>query len=257
MGIGVGEGFNDGLMNAFTDKGRGAYVFLDAPREIERLLEPRAFVSAFDLAVKNVRLKMVMPPGWRMTAFHGEQVSAVASEVIPQYLAPGDQMIYHLVVASTRPAEEARAQSFAFEAEFTPLGGKPDRLAVQAPVGAMLAPHRQILKGDAVVEYAELLKKVRWPLEANRAENLADLDAALSRLEAADRELRDPEIARDPLPPGRLPPDPGAGGAVPRRPGPGDRQHPTPCWGSIPRQVRGAAVRGPAAGAGGEGAEPG
>ncbi len=65
-GIGLGEGFNDRLMDSFTDKGRGAYLFLDSPLEIERILDRHHFAANFDIAVKNVRLKMIMPAGWTM-----------------------------------------------------------------------------------------------------------------------------------------------------------------------------------------------
>jgi Ca-activated chloride channel family protein len=222
--VGVGEGFNDYLLDRFTDRGRGAYLFVDGPQEIERILEEKLLVSALDLAVKNVRLKMVMPPGWDMVAFHGEQVSARAEEVIPQYLAPNDQMIYHLVLSCSLPPEKAQEGRFEFEAEYTPLGGKPARASVSAGVTEMLGRQpseragvqpemhgqpaektgqpserpgvqREILKGDAVVEYAELLKKVRSPLEEHRTENLKELDAAAGKIEQAQRQLADPELA--------------------------------------------------------------
>jgi len=194
-GIGVGEGFDDSLMDRFTDKGRGAYLFLDSPAEVANLLEERRFVAAFDLAVKDVRLKMVMPPGWRMEEFHGEQVSAVASEVTPQYLSPNDQMIYHLVVATDNPPGQALAQQFTFEAEFRPLPGSPQRESITVSVEEMLDRQDQIRKGDAVVAYAEMLKQIAVPLEQNRQANLEALARAREQVEEALRSLRDPELA--------------------------------------------------------------
>lgn len=193
-GIGVGEGFNDQLMDGFTDKGRGAYLFLDGEAELGRLLEERAFVAAFDVAVKNVRLKMVMPPGWRMVEFHGEQVSARAADVVPQYLSANDQMIYHLSVAPGGPLAQARDQVFEFEAEYTPVGGKPARPALRTSVAEMLTGDAQIVKGDAVVAFAEMLKEIDWPLEENRTANLAALDEAAAEVRAAAGGLGDPEL---------------------------------------------------------------
>jgi Ca-activated chloride channel family protein len=215
-GIGVGEGFNDALMNAFTDKGRGAYLFLDGEGEITRLLEERAFVAAFDLAVKDVRLKMVMPPGWQVVEFHGEQISERAAEVTPQYLSSNDQMIYHLKLATALAPEEALGQSFQFEAEFTPLGGRPGRVSVQPTVAEMLSGAQpgavgaaapaaagspaatvppEILKGDAVVAYAEMLKRIGYPLEQHREENLAAWSRASEEVQLALEATQDRELA--------------------------------------------------------------
>ncbi len=193
-GIGVGEGFDDQLMNTVTDKGRGAYLYVDGEEEIGRILDPRSFVAAFDLAVKDVRLKVVMPPGWSIEEFHGEQMSAVAADVVPQYLSPNDQMIYHLVVAAEDATEEAGEQVFEFEAEFTPIGGRPERLATKVSVAEMLARGTQIRKGDAVVAYAEMLKAIRYPLDANRRENLARFEEAYGEIAAAAEDLADREL---------------------------------------------------------------
>jgi len=204
-GIGLGSGFNDQLMDAFTDKGRGAYLFIDSEAEIERILEKRHFIANFDLAVKDVRLKMVMPPGWQLEEFHGEQISAKAADIVPQYLAPNDQMIYHMTIARKEEGSIAGGDSvrqdqkqeapFIFEAEYTPLGGAKDTLRLEASVSDMLAGQRQILKGDAVVEYAELLKEIRIPLLENREENLRAFDKAAGNIREISKEINDPELA--------------------------------------------------------------
>ena len=197
-GIGVGEGFNDQLMNAVTDKGRGAYLFADDETEVQRILEEDVFISAFDLAVKDVRLKMVMPPGWEMEEFHGEQVSARAEDIVPQYLSPNDQMIYHLTVSTTRPLPEAREQHFEFEVEYSPIGGRRDRLTVRPTVAEMLGVEGveqvQILKGDAIVAYAEMLKTIRFPLETHRGENFESYEEALREIRGINEVLKDPEL---------------------------------------------------------------
>jgi len=194
-GVGVGSGFNDYLMDTFTDKGRGAYVFLDSVAEVTRVLDDQHFVANFDLADKNIRLKMVMPEGFSMTEFHGEAVSSNKAEIVPQYLAPNDQMIYHLVVTSDRHETDVRAQTFAFEAEVTPLGGKPGLVQVEATVGQMLRDARNIIKGDAVVAFAEMLKKIKAPLVPNQEANLAELAKAMAALNTAQATLKDAELA--------------------------------------------------------------
>lgn len=181
-GVGLGAGFDDSLMDDLTDKGRGAYVFLDGHEEIARLLEPRQFVATFDVAVKDVRLKQVLPPGWSIAAFHGEQISARKSKVVPQYLGPNDQMIYHLVVTTPRP-EDASAQRFEFEAEYRPIGGEARVITAKTTFAEMLVRSRRVAKGDAIVRYAEAFKAVRHPLLGKHREtNLVAWDAALAEV---------------------------------------------------------------------------
>jgi hypothetical protein len=197
-GIGVGAGFNDQLMNAVTDKGRGAYLFVDDEAEVQRILQESVFIASFDLAVKDVRLKMVMPASWEMEEFHGEQVSARAEDIVPQYLAPNDQMIYHLTVSTEQPPSQARAQSFEFEAEYSPIGGRRDRIALRSTVAEMLGAEGQepvqILKGDAIVAYAEMLKTIRFPLETHRGENLESYEEAFREIRGINSALKDPEL---------------------------------------------------------------
>lgn len=193
-GISMGEGFNDSMMNALTDMGRGAYVFLDTPEEVEKVLSEENFLSIFDLAVKDVRLKMEMPPGWEMQQFHGEQMSTTASEVIPQYLSPGDQMIYHMEIKTVQPEAEIGTDRFVFEAQYAPIGGRIRTKTAAVRVEEMRRETAELIKGDAVTEYAELLKSIRLPLDSNVTENLALLDEGLVNIKNAaaltgDREL--------------------------------------------------------------------
>jgi len=197
-GIGVGEGFNDQLMNTVTDRGRGAYLFIDSESEIQRILEEDVFIASFDLAVKDVRLKMVMPPGWKMEQFHGEQVSARAEDIVPQYLSPNDQMIYHLKLSAEQPLSQLGSQEFEFEVEYAPIGGRRDRLAVKSTVAEMLVPaggqSLQILKGDALVAYAEMLKSIQLPLDEHKQDNLEKYEEAVREIARINSTLADPEL---------------------------------------------------------------
>ncbi len=236
IGVGLGVGFNDMLMNAFTDRGRGAYVFLDSAAEIERVLAGRSFAANFDVSLKDVRLKMVMPDGWSVKSFHGEQISRSKSKVTPQYLAPNDQMIYHMIL-SAKPGENLAEARFEFEAEFAPID-RPEGAAPLEPAAAgedakksakksakkgakkgakdpeparahkqfaataetMLgadarAPTRAAIKGNALVAFAETVKKMKYPLEQHREANLARFDKTRMYVEDAQQYLNDNELA--------------------------------------------------------------
>ncbi|OGR12493.1 MAG: hypothetical protein A2341_19840 [Deltaproteobacteria bacterium RIFOXYB12_FULL_58_9] len=194
VGVAVGEGFDDMLMDAVTDKGRGAYIFLDRREEILRIMAEENFVSTFDLSIKDVRLKLVLPPGWKVREFHGEQMSSVASEVIPQYLAPSDQMLYHLEIATNHDGAALKSSSFELEAEYRPIGSPKQTLKVQSTAGTMLKSNFGLLKGDAIVRYAETFKKITYPLEDNRDANVRALDESILYVASIYDELRDREL---------------------------------------------------------------
>jgi len=192
--VGVGRGFNDQLMDRFTDKGRGAYIFLDSAAEVARALEDDRFVATFDMAIKDVRLKMVMPAGWAIKKFHGEQISSVKSEVTPQYLSPNDQMIYHLTLATNLSQKDLEASNFQFEAEYRPIGAAEQTVKVDGSVAQMTSHSARILKGDALTTWADALKAVQFPLEAHVQDNLTELDKARRTIDQAQATLNDPEL---------------------------------------------------------------
>lgn len=194
-GVGVGQGFNDDLMNDLTDGGRGAYLFLDSPEEIDFVLD--RFVSYFDLAFKDVRLGMQMPVGWSVRAFYGEQISTVREEIVPQYLAPSDQMIFQMNLDYDR-AELDLDQEFDFEAEYTPLTGTgsadPSLLEATFTVRQMRSEGRQLAKAEAITTFAEGLKQIRYPLADHRDANMAVWDEVVDAVQRAASQLGDAEL---------------------------------------------------------------
>ncbi len=193
-GIGVGSGFEDRLMDSFTDKGRGAYLFIDRKEEVRRALTDEQFVANFDVALKDVRLKMEMPQGWSVKAFHGEQISRKKSAVTPQYLSPNDQMIYHLLLEA-EDVDPGGAEKFQFEAEYTPIGGDRQTHGKSFLREEMLTEREQILKGNALVAFAESLRKMKYPLDEYRDENLAVWDLTADYVADTADHLGDIELA--------------------------------------------------------------
>ncbi|TFG62128.1 MAG: VWA domain-containing protein, partial [Spirochaetales bacterium] len=193
-GLGVGEGFNDSLMNTLTDKGRGAYLFIDSEQEIGRILAEPNFLANFDLALKNIRLKMVLPPGWEIVKFHGEQISTRAADIVPQYLSPNDQMIYHMKVKAPGSLEAAANDVFEFEAEYTPLQGGPKTASYKASAANMVSDARQIMKGDGIVAFAEMLKEIKYPLNQYALSNREAYGKAFREISGINNVLKDPEL---------------------------------------------------------------
>ena len=192
VGIGFGQGFNDNLMNHFTDKGRGGYLFIDSSSEIKRFSNPVYFVSVFDIALKDVRLKMELPVGWKVEKFHGEQISTKAEEVTPQYLSYNDQMIYSMKLSTTN--EKNQNDKFSFEAEYTPIGKKSQKLKVNTVVNQMLSDSVNLLKGEAITEYAEMLKEIKYPLDTNKEQNLKRWNIAFEKVSANQKKIKDKDL---------------------------------------------------------------
>ena len=96
IGVGPGPGYDDALMNAVTDAGRGAYVYLDSIDEAA-LLGAR-FDELMGVALRDVRFELDLPAGVRLESSTAEQVSQAPEVVTPQYLAPADTLAVRIVL---------------------------------------------------------------------------------------------------------------------------------------------------------------
>jgi len=83
VGVGTGNGVNDTLMDAVTDAGRGAYVFLDSTDEAQSIFGPR-FDEVMDVAARSVRVELRVSWYMGIQKFHGEEYSTN-----PRAPAPG------------------------------------------------------------------------------------------------------------------------------------------------------------------------
>jgi len=196
LGVGVGDPgyYNDALMDAVTDAGKGAYIFVDSEEEAERMFGER-FLANVEIAARDVRVELDLPPSFAMVEFHGEEYSTDPEEVEPQHLAPNDAMIFHQVIGSCDASAYTDDAAIAVTADFyRPLTLEPASATFTTTVGELLAGDAALLlKGDAVVAYAEALKAV--PDAATLAERLAIVDAALATVGAAAAALAgDPDL---------------------------------------------------------------
>ncbi len=188
VGVGVGESdfYNDALMDAVTDAGRGASLFIPSEDEAKKMFGER-FVSTMAVAVRDVQVQLDMPPGFKIVKFSGEEFSSDPTQIEPQHLAPNDAMVFHQTLSTCAPnlgeaaelkvtARYRDAENFAArETSETLLIG--DALAESSP---------QLLKGAAVFQYAESLKIVRDGAEADKA---MAISVAFTALDAADKAL--------------------------------------------------------------------
>jgi hypothetical protein len=79
-GVGVGREFNDALLDRLTERGKGAYVFLGSPAEVDAVFGSR-FISLIETTALDVHFRLHLPPSLRMNVFYGEESSTVKEDV--------------------------------------------------------------------------------------------------------------------------------------------------------------------------------
>ncbi|MDI1445709.1 VWA domain-containing protein [Polyangium sp. 6x1] len=187
VGIGTGPGgsYDDRLMDIVTDKGRGAYVYLDSTAEASRMFVDR-FDETMEIAARGVQVELTMPWYFQMHKFYGEEYSENPEEIEPQHLAPSDAMIFNQVLKACDPAKIVATDTITVRARWkTPLTYLDQETEVTTTVGDLLAAQKSGLpKAKAIVAFAEALK-------APTSQNLAD---AFAMATAANVKGDDPEL---------------------------------------------------------------
>lgn len=188
VGVGVGDGVNDTLMDVVTDAGRGAYVYLDDAQEAERMLGAR-FDEVMDVAARGVQVELTLPWYFQMKQFFGEEYSSDPKKVKPQHLAPGDSMVFEQIVRACDPAVRVASDPVQITARWVdPFDYSAKSVSTQktfAELEAASAVH--LLRGRAIVAFAEALKTQGTALP------LA-LDKAVSAVEASDPSKLDAQL---------------------------------------------------------------
>lgn len=189
VGIGTGPlgSYNDQLMDTVTDKGRGAYLYLDSEEEAYRMLRDR-FDEVMEIAARGVQVELTLPWYFQMARFYGEEYSEDPTVIEPQHLAPSDAMVFSQVLRACDPSVVVPGDDVTIKATWqTPLTYQPREETTTITVEQLLAADKPFLpKGKAIVAYAEALK-VATP---------ESLQAALAMAVAAnpagtDRELNE------------------------------------------------------------------
>lgn len=165
VGVGVGDGVNDTLMDQVTDAGRGAYVYIDTADEARVVFEER-FAETMDVGLLAVRVEVTLPWYMAIREFHGEEYSVGDPEAVrPQHLSPGDAMVFHQTIAACDPALIDPADAVRVRATYTrPSGRVAAEDAIDTTIGALLAQADVgLVRGDAIVAYAEALAALVGP----------------------------------------------------------------------------------------------
>lgn len=194
VGVGVGTGYNDTLMDEVTDAGKGAYLFVDTADEAWLQFGGERVLANLELAAMDVQLELALPPDVRMEEFYGEEYSKDPKEVEPQHLGPNDAMLFFQTLrACASGVEDSTIEIIAHYVD--PETREEQSSSWTGTIADLLAgENEQLRKGAAIVAYAELLKS------GDQTSKQCDLINALVAAEATalgDSELADIAAALD------------------------------------------------------------
>lgn len=160
VGAGPAELYNDLLMDTVTDRGRGAYVYLDSAEEAQRMFVNR-FDETMEVAARGVQTELTLPWYFKIDKFYGEEFSSNPEEIEPQHLAPSDAMVIHQILKACDPAVVNNADPVKVHITWkTPLTYQDQELTLETTVGDLLSAQDKshLVKGSAIIAYAEALK---------------------------------------------------------------------------------------------------
>lgn len=186
VGVGTGESYNDELMDAVTDLGKGASTFVSDSEEAWRTFGTERFVSQMDVAGRNVRIILELPPGFTVGRSSAEQISTDPSEVEPQNIAPDDVVVLFNELETCAP--EALTNESPVTVTLT--WDDPQTLMEQSVTrtwtfGELLAGDTALLqKGHAVFAYADALKL--WQTQGASAATKSAVRDAITQLAIAE-----------------------------------------------------------------------
>jgi Ca-activated chloride channel family protein len=161
VGVGVGDArtYHDELMDAVTDAGKGASVFVGSEVDAEQMFGAR-FLETLGVAARDVRVELTLPPGFDLVSFSGEEYSTVAEEIEPQHLAPNDTMVFFQEIETCAPQLVSDAATIDVKVTWRDRDShEPRELARSYTFGELVAgTDLQLAKGEAIFAYARGLQ---------------------------------------------------------------------------------------------------
>jgi Ca-activated chloride channel homolog len=196
VGVGAGSYYDDTLMNAVTDAGKGAAVFIDSAEEAQKMFGER-FLSTMEVTALDVQVEVTLPLYFGMEHYFGEECSESPEEVDPQHLAPDDAMVFQQLVKTLRPEQVYADYTVDLKVTYTDaLTGLPGEVTSSSALQDMVdAPCDELRKGDAVIVYAQTLWFVDQLIEAGSgAQAVLTCQTGLASLQSSAAALGDADL---------------------------------------------------------------
>jgi Ca-activated chloride channel family protein len=156
-GVGVGRGFNDRVLDALTEKGKGAYVYLGSEAVVDRVFGT-GFPSLVQTIAHDVHFAVDLPDSLGMERFYGEEASTVKEDVQPIHYYAGTTQLF-LQDLRVRDGAVVPTDAVEFLAEWTDARtGEPLKKSWRTTVGALLASDpRNVDKGLTLMAWSDAL----------------------------------------------------------------------------------------------------
>jgi len=197
LGIGVGNGYDDTLMDDVTAAGKGAYVFVDTVGEAAGMFgDPDRFVSLFEIAARDVELELTLPAGWYIEELHGPPDTPAPSVGAAQHLWANEEMIFHYLVTPCGDPEPLESASFSAALSYATGTGpySPGLESINFSFSDFVEePSAQMLKSRAVLLYASALEQIQplmWS-SSNYTLVLEIIDSARASIQETSAALGD------------------------------------------------------------------
>jgi Ca-activated chloride channel family protein len=190
VGVGVGEGVNDTMMDTVTDAGRGAYIFLDSEAEAQRMFVDR-FNESILVAARDVRIELTLPWYFEIKQFFGEEYSPDPNKVRPQHLSPDDSMVLYQILRACDPTMPKASDPYKLHVTWKdPLTGEAKEALQETTLGALDIDDGNLRKAAAIVVYAEALKQLTVASPADRTALLQNAkDTVVAAHNGSDADL--------------------------------------------------------------------
>ncbi len=175
VGVGVGDAYNDQLMDTVTDAGKGASVYISDEGEAWKMFHTD-FISTMAVAARNVQIELQLPPSFDVVKFSGEEISTDPQEVEPQHLAPNDSMVLYQQLRTCAPELVGDDSEITVTARWEDVATfEPREISRTYTLGQLLAiEDPSLAKSAAIVAYTDVLIQI----SKNNQEAIAVASAA-------------------------------------------------------------------------------
>jgi len=196
VGVGLGANYNDAMLDALTDAGRGASLFV-GDRAGARRIFGAELDSTLELAAEDVQVALRLPAGLQVERFFGEQASTRRSDV--QGFSVGanqsSMILQSLRVGSPKALREPLELRWAWTDSRT---GRRHRGHRKTTLARLLRKRSEAVdKAELMWRWGDAFRQAATALERNdRAAAVHACDAALERIGSASRRRRDAQLTR-------------------------------------------------------------
>lgn len=154
-GIGVGESFNDSVLNQVTEAGRGSYSAMITPSDARRIFTD-GFSRFLNPAARDVRFQLTYPQALDQLQSFAEEISTDASDVRTINFSFNSSQFFLELFSGTPSLTED--QELQLDISYKDESGEPQSVSVTRSIASMLGQGSDEIKAaTAVASLAQLI----------------------------------------------------------------------------------------------------